>query len=139
MTQEQVQKLLQPRYLVIAPNGYHYPNSPFLDGEILVQQSKGIWLVHTKDGINSFHDRHPENYPNLFRKLEWWEEREIADMPSFLKDTADGEIYKVSSYENKDMVVIIPNKGFGDLRYTNISHFLPASYEQFESYKQQNK
>jgi len=81
MSKEQttVEGLLKDRYKVIAPNGYHYPNSPFLDGEILMQQNEGVWLVSTKDGINSFYDRHPENYPNLFRKLSWWEERFIDD------------------------------------------------------------
>ena len=64
MTTEQ---LMQPRYEVIAD----YPNSIIPKGNIV-------------DDLLLFKIEF-EKYPHLFRKLEWWEKRDVKDMPEYVK------------------------------------------------------
>jgi hypothetical protein len=59
--------LLKPRYKVVAD----YPDSIFKIGGILIQGEKDLTEA--------------AKYPHLFKKLEWWEEREEKDMPEYLK------------------------------------------------------
>lgn len=60
-------ELLKPRYKVIAD----YPD--------------GIWevgdIIH--DGFKGWQGIAPD-YPHLFKPLQWWEERELKDMPEYL-------------------------------------------------------
>lgn len=77
------EELLKVRYKAIAgwPGNTKYEigdilkgYSPGCGGGNLIVNDKGesIWLS-------------PENFPTLFKKLEWWEDRKESDMPEFLK------------------------------------------------------
>ncbi len=69
--------LLTPRFKVIAD----YPNSFFDIGEITENEFTLIDL---------------EKYPHLFKKLGWWEDREIEELPQYLK--SENQVFKVSNY-----------------------------------------
>ena len=87
-----IKQLNTIRYKVIAD----YPNSRLEIGEILTKykfesSDTGMYVYTTNleiplRGINIKPDW-AENYPHLFRKLEWWEDREVEDMPQYLKET----------------------------------------------------
>ena len=85
--------LTQPRYLVIAD----YPNSPFNVGNILTQYTQfnktSYWV-----NDNLYTDRHPEDYPHLFRLLHWWEYRDEKEMPEYVKH--QDKIYKVTGWRD---------------------------------------
>lgn len=85
--------LTQSRYLVIAD----YPNSPFNVGNILTQYTQfnktSYWV-----NDNLYTDRHPEDYPHLFRLLHWWEYRDEKDMPEYVKGFGN-QIYKVHKWK----------------------------------------
>ena len=66
-----VEQLLKPRYKVVDD----YPFSYYDKDSVLLFE-----FYHAKDGIVNFCE-----YPHLFRKLEWWEERKVEDMPEYLK------------------------------------------------------
>ena len=68
MTTEQ---LMQPRYKVIAD----YPNSPYGLNDVLTNKEVRFGMGRLM----------PEHYPAIFRKLEWWEERAVEDMPEWVK------------------------------------------------------
>lgn len=75
--------LLKPRYEVIAD----YPNSPHGVGDILEQYGDSLNSYRLGDMV--YHNRQPEDYPSIFKKLQWWEHREGSEMPThvkFLKD-----------------------------------------------------
>ena len=74
------EELLKPRYKVIAD----YPNCTFSVGQVLVQDDKEETDFWTGDQL--YTDRYPKQYPHLFKKLEWWEERKPEDMPEYVKD-----------------------------------------------------
>jgi len=75
--------LLAPRYKLIAD----YPHSIFTVGQILNLENKnGFWRYTwaTNDGM----DYEPESlfteYPNIFKRLEWWEDRYLEDLPEYI-------------------------------------------------------
>lgn len=64
---------LIPRYKVINK----YPHSPHTIGDIVVGEmfSDSIFKLFI------YHD----DFPNIFRKLKWWEERTLETLPKHLK------------------------------------------------------
>ena len=86
--------LMKPRYKVIAD----YPKNKFGDvGRIinLVKRSDRFryeWYEH--DGIDYEYESFFEEYPHIFKKLEWWEERKQNDFPEYVKplEPTDGFI-----------------------------------------------
>lgn len=69
MTKEE---LLRPRWKVIA----EFPDSSFILNEIIESDT----FTTMKD-----YKYKMECFPALFKKLEWWEERDEKDMPEYLK------------------------------------------------------
>lgn len=84
------QELLKPRYKAIA-------DWPFME-QYLVEVGK----IYSHDWNNkmakingdAFSTLPLDKYPHLFKKLEWWEDRKVEDMPGYVKH-ADGQIEKV--------------------------------------------
>jgi len=74
------EELLKPRFKVIDD----YPLSWFDVGEIVE---------------NDFDSFDLKDFPNIFQKMEWWEERNLEDLPKYLKD--DFYIIKVEKYYEK--------------------------------------
>ena len=151
MTQEQVEKLLQPRYKVIAdyPRNKYYENVEV--GEIIEAWHPNKIL---QDNITGFYGK----YPHIFKELEWWEEREIKDMPMYLKQTGmvdddDNTLpdwcFKVKKHFNagngewRDNSIRIfcteehPTKGWSlGNRSFHYSGFIPATEQDYLTYKQ---
>lgn len=79
MTKE---KLLVPRWKVIAD----FPYSSYCINDVI--QGEEFRLC------NEEHITHLCNhYPELFKKLEWWEEREEKDLPDYVRRKDTGRIY----------------------------------------------
>jgi hypothetical protein len=84
------EELLKPRIKVTGP----YPHSPYQVGE-QVKSVAGRWHLTT----TAYRDEFGENigqenyvaestiaeYPNLFQRLEWWQERKPEDMPGYVR------------------------------------------------------
>lgn len=68
-------ELLIPRFIVTKP----YPGCPFEVGEILhrLTPNGNVWGFFEPRK----HVENPENFPHIFRSLDWWEHREEKDMP----------------------------------------------------------
>jgi len=98
-----VEELLMPRYKVIAD----YPSSPYYVGEI-------------KDRLGDNVAAHFAKYPHLFRKLNWWEERKVEDMPEYVK-YHNGSI----SLLTKDMI---------DAGGIVLEDYLPTTEQQYNDY-----
>ena len=77
--------LLAPRYKVIAD----YPFCSCNIGDIIpCYESAVFWGIECNDTSGKVY---MSDYPHLFKKLEWWEERKIEEMPEYVKQT--GMIY----------------------------------------------
>jgi hypothetical protein len=92
MTKE---NLLKPRAKAIFTKGEHYPGSPFSNNEIIELEGVGSTIYYDNYGGLGITTA---NYPHLFKILEWWEDRNIEDLPVYLKEIEGGKIFKVTRY-----------------------------------------
>lgn len=121
MTKEQ---LLVPRWKCIAD----YPGNTFYIGEIFDLPSEfthqQIIIKGNNEEIDLDVDLH--KYPLIFRKLEWWEDRKLEDMPKYIKFRNSNEIFETDTYTGHGEAIM--NK-------TNIHHnlfyYLPATEEEY--------
>ena len=110
-----VEELLMPRYKVIAD----YPSSPYYVGEI-------------KDRLGDNVAAHFAKYPHLFRKLNWWEERKVEDMPDYVK-------WDVGIYPTwKKIMKVDKWNSNGSFDHENVTisviNCFPATEQQYNDY-----
>jgi hypothetical protein len=127
---DNIQELLKPRYKVIED----YPFSDCKLGEIF-----------TEGKLEAAFFNNLSKYPHLFRKLEWWEERDEKDMPEYLRTTEHGEkfvqpgIMKVMYYTGKGGIKDHVRLDTGtDETAGTLFWFLPATKAEYEAFKQQS-
>lgn len=128
MTQEQ---LMKPRWKVIAafPDNRNYEVGSILDRDWCryvndEDESEGVvWRI--------------SDFPHLFKKLEWWEEREEKDMPEYVKWNScnSGREYIVKVLEIKDDQFRWEE---GWETFTENQDF-PSTKEEYEQYLQSKK
>lgn len=82
-----VEDLMIPKYKVIAD----YPNCKWKMGRILVKVN--AYDFDCLEAPTSETIRTPEKYPHLFKRLAWYEDRELSDMPEYVKFD-DGKVVK---------------------------------------------
>lgn len=129
--------LMTPRYEVIAD----YPESKFKIGQTVTLKE-----IHPYSGysfISGDFILSPEwfdKYPHLFRKLQWYEKRDIKDMPEYVKKS-DGIVYPVDYSEmGKTGGVIVDSHATGKLNrllvnYENMMQSsTPATQSEYEAY-----
>jgi hypothetical protein len=92
--------LMAPRYKVIAD----YPDNPFAVDHILnLKNVGGFWRFQWADydGLRYEMESHFIEYPHLFKKLEWWEERKVEEMPEYFKHKT-GQVLRVQKWQLED-------------------------------------
>lgn len=78
MTEEQkIQELLKPRIKVIAP----WPGMECKIADIIILPSND-WKYNKYEYCD---EKYFSGWPNLFKLLEWWEERKPEDFPAHIK------------------------------------------------------
>ena len=96
-------ELMIPRYEVIAD----YPNNERPIGVILHEQVPGYY-GYTKDDIGYHANiKNIDNYPHLFRKLNWWENRKVEDMPKQVYCKAIPNDTEIINIEEWDMDILV--------------------------------
>lgn len=145
-----IEELLLPRYKVTAD----YPDSEFQVGEILLQCKDGIRLVSLTR--NMYIDWFKiDKYPHLFKKLEWWEERdlykeevekEVIEIVPYLKSNGKlhgNEVYKVERFTAsmfgymsgvRDAFVSTEPDGYGKTTF-ELRWFEPATEAEYAAFK----
>lgn len=131
-----IEELLKPRIKVIE----RWPDmdkNKYYVGQIITlpcyERSSKQWFI--QDEESKIYDAYFDSYPHLFKRLEWWQERDEKDMPEYLK------------YKSK---IIKIDKWFymaNDLRFHSETTFitsgpygsLPATREEYEQYLQSKK
>lgn len=94
------EELLKPRIKIIAPWPQN-PINPFHVGDILLKN--GIHFTRISNP-KSIHEKEIDIYPHLFRKLDWWEERKLEDMPEYVKQPPEmkflsNTVFKIDSWD----------------------------------------
>lgn len=132
------ENLLLPRYKVIATwPGMHA--EPFHLGQIISLQPyededyKGFIHIPIKHIPGSFmREGFFSGYPHLFKKLEWWEERAIDDMPEYLSCPSRKMFFKVESWHKSYFII----DGRQKMQYRN---YIPATLAEYEQYINQKE
>jgi len=123
MNKDNIQELLKPRYLVNTP---WFPSNNYQSGDIVTPDKFTGW--------------HPKYYPVIFRRLDWWEYRDVKDMPEYVKQimgTNKGKVYKIADPSQNGRIWHEEREieyGYF-LRYAGL--FEPATETQFNDYKKQ--
>lgn len=131
-TTEQVKELLKPRYKVIGD----FPHSSMPVGMIIKVETKDL----------AFWDK----YPHLFRKLHWWEEREVSEMPecvSFISKSLKEKYGDEDEAKIRKFIKIIRwakddegNWFYSGSKFNRIGHtYMPATLEEYNQYIQTKK
>jgi hypothetical protein len=106
------EELLKPRYKVIAdwPMNHFYEVDDII--EMKLMPNGKYW-----NGEDSYYltEKEMEKHPHLFKKLEWWEERKIEDMPDYLCCVCTdfikfvkGQIIKVEKHQSNTFNKYVP-------------------------------
>lgn len=99
------EQLIAPRYKVIAD----YPKSLYPVGTIIRADGQSEDLLYC-----DWEGPRCRDYPHLFRKLEWWEERVVSEMPKYVKFKSKF-VVEVSRYgvgtDSKKMYAVFDYKG----------------------------
>ena len=146
------EELLRPRYKV----KIKAPGCPFKPGDVIEKHkyASGNWYIP-----NYMYD--PEDYPEVFRKLEWHEDRAVEDMPQYVRVINDScardtgvfcKVYKWHIYDDRipiirgqfgaeiegytpdyllDAEFNFPGQVYGRL---NATHLQPATLAEYEQY-----
>jgi hypothetical protein len=110
---EQVEKLLLPRFKVIAL----WPSTDFKLGEIV-----GVYLPLGDSAIEFY-----EEYPHLFKKLEWWEERKPEELPEYVK---------TANTVKKVHCIVRGKIYFTKQKFRSANRYLPATKSDYDNYIQ---
>lgn len=129
------EELLKPRWKVIAD----YPDSPFDVGEIINSNGTVEQFERVVDYtlISNCTIEYPDDYPAIFKKLKWWEEREFNELPKYVKNK-DGVYETFFRTPSKDgslweWQVVHPTKEYGaEVMYILDNQMLPSTKEEYE-------
>ncbi len=120
------EELMKPRYLVIAK----YPH--------MEQDQVGVGNVIRIYGMGfMFPDKVMELYdscPANFRKLEWWEFREVLQMPEYVKTKAGNSVRKVESICLRTELITFEG---GKIR--KLKQWFPATLTDYLNFKNKEK
>jgi hypothetical protein len=116
------EELLKPRYKVIAD----YPGN--------VQTVGHIYKIIGNEESIQYWCSEKDKYPHIFKKMEWWEERNKKDLPEYLKskDEKIGRVDKWKSNNDTTPYYAVVGRFAWDCRY-----FTPATKEEYEQYLSQ--
>lgn len=97
-----VDELLKPRYKVIAD----YPNSSNKVGDIIELPCEDWKYADEVLCLEDYFDA----YENVFKRLAWYEERDIKDMPEYIK--CEGAVRRLKGLsKNLELIELFDNPG----------------------------
>lgn len=140
------EELLKPRVIL----DYPYPGCTYKVGTILTLnnhvQEISVGKSYESEAIGNFLmwekdiDSCIESGSNNFRRLKWWENRELSDLPEYVKDCNDN-VHKVHKYTLNDHFpeahVFISSKVI--IISSHLSNFQPADESDYLAYENQTK
>lgn len=144
---KRIEELLLPRYKVI--NIYPFNNHFMLNEIITLNEFDGRKHL-TKElnepyvlqkPLNPLSDILPitmyestfTQYPHLFKKLEWWEDRKVEDMPEYLKMKQFNYVVKPIYHSENETYLFYLDPDCADQFLTD--NFLPATLEEYTNYQ----
>lgn len=119
------EELLSPRYKVIAG----YPGSLYPTG----------YIIDEADNLEgfTFFSTEVHKYPHIFKPLAWYEEREEKDMPSYVRNVADGIVFKVyARFKKAPSSIQVKAKGSKYATWHALCDLIPATEAEYNNQNQ---
>lgn len=132
--------LLAPRYRVLID----FPGSDYSIGDIigLTNLDSNEYYSMDEDGAVIEQESFYKKFPDVFKKLEWWEDRKPEEMPEYVKlnpenTTGGPEVFKVLSVkEFVDGIGIChtypPDESSPFENFVGAKYFLPATSADYK-------
>lgn len=94
------EELLKPRFKVIA----NYPCSMHKLGDVIETYESAMSYAVEIDDVSE--KVCLLDYPQIFKKMHWWEERTVEQMPKRVKSLADdkGTVYEIESWDIEKLI-----------------------------------
>ena len=137
------EELLVPRYKVSEQG---YPCMPFEPNEILLLDQidkdnifkTGYFFIRK---ARFWYESFLKSFPSIFRKLEWWEERSIEDMPEYVMNTTPdntSQYHKVKQWHQSEskwepFFAQLVGDVVEDRRFS-IAFFQPATFDEYNAF-----
>lgn len=122
-----MEHLLEPRFKVIAG----YPGTLWSVGAII----EYCITTETPEDFTAYY----QQWPHLFKRLAWYEERRLHNLPAFVKFT-DGKVCNVEGYGNTaggTLHVMFLHEG--KLRSRPVRMCVPATEQEYNDYLKSTK
>lgn len=123
-----IEELLKPRYKVI--NEY-----PFSLHKLGIIYECPYYYMNIDKG-KAWIDFHKQ-FPAIFQELKWWQEREIEDLPKYLK--IEDAIRKVVKWDLGLATVFVTNGLSLKPRGNRINIYTPATEEEYLQFTNHNE
>jgi hypothetical protein len=146
----EAKELLKPRYKVIGL----WPDCTVVIGGILIKHNNiDDWLYLPKTNssyaMNGIRESAAKKYPHLFKRLEWWHERDVKDLPDYIGVKDDDTFLWVAPVVRWDELRL-NEQGLVTISFTNLKgeyeevtqgiwSTTPATKEEYEQYKSTQK
>lgn len=122
MTEDQLDLLNKPRIICIAD----YPGNTYsLNEEIPLDWNDNLMSWEYKDCSRQVMSNYYSKFPHLFKVLLWFKNREISDMPEYVR-WLDGVSYRVLEHNLDDYRCVV--EGIGNIQYANCLPTNKAGY-----------
>lgn len=115
-----IEALLVPRYRVLAD----YPNSNYKVGDTIYDNGKTEALNQNGTAV-FFTNKWLELFPSIFKKLEWWQDRKMEELPKYIKHPT-GDIEAIEPF----LVHFL-----SDSLWSHSSNLLPATTKEFKAFQ----
>lgn len=129
------EELLSPRWKVIAL----YPGCFWKIGDVFNYVDHNCFKTESQPSI-PMHGSVFTEHPHLFKKLEWWEERKLDEMPEYLQSQSADFVFKKGDIVKVDKWL----ESFGPTLRFYSSHtdkitlhphlYIPATITEYEQY-----
>lgn len=135
------EELLKPRYKVIAdyPFNRHFPLNEIFVLEFKEERThvsntgEPYALIEPKQGLPlAWMESEFNQYPHIFKKLEWWEERKVEDMPQYVKFIDGGEVINLKDADIHYKYGFLLKNEIHSFEYVD---FLPATEQEYIDYQ----
>lgn len=138
-------ELLKPRWKVIAD----YPYCPYQIGDMVEVSDLGIHFHCTttkvynsfnaemENQVNYFSIELIKNFPHLFRELHWSEDREISDLPKYVKGVDGyykGKTFKIAHLSQNGRIWHVDNEIEHQTFLRWATDFIPADESDYNDY-----
>lgn len=121
------EELLIPRFKCIAPLPFQPEKDMYKVGDIFTDDGKTVAKNQNRDPVYSVVW---QEYPHLFKPLQWYEDRAPKDMPEYVKYKSEN-VWKVIEHTPDGCRLQGSLEGGFWARYKNLH---PATKEEYESY-----